>query len=91
MRARTHAITDLVVARRSDPRAEPDTPPAPKPVPTVDETTDTATADEALLRYHHLARVGLVRRVLMAERPGPVRVAAREVDGIVRRPRAATG
>ncbi len=41
------------------------------------------------MRYHHLARVGLVKRVMMAERPGPMRVVAREDDSAVRRDRRA--
>ena len=52
---------------------------------------DTRTDDpEGLpMRYHHLARVGLVKRVMMAERPGPMRVVAREDDSAVRRDRRA--
>jgi hypothetical protein len=84
MRQRPQAVTDLVVARRHDPRAEPDAPDARAP-------DDTRTDDpEGLpMRYHHLARVGLVKRVMMAERPGPMRVVAREDDSAVRRDRRA--
>ncbi len=91
MKARTLPVTDLVVARRPDPRAEPE-PPSPGPAAREDPPeVGPKRVDDIPMRYHHLARVGLVRRVLMAERPGPVRVVAREVDGIVRRPKAVTG
>lgn len=91
MKARTLHVTDLVVARRPDPRAEPETP-SPVAAPPVDPPeVAPKRVDDIPMRYHHLARVGLVRRVLMAERPGPVRVVAREVEALRQGPKAVTG
>lgn len=87
MRHRPQAVTDLVVARRHDPRAEPDAPDA-APAAAPDDTR-TDDPEGLPMRYHHLARVGLVKRVMMAERPGPMRVVAREDDSAVRRDRRA--